>query len=214
MTGGLVLDGLQVRQGETLLVDLSLGVAQGEIATLMAPSGAGKSTALAAILGGLAPAFNQTGRVLLNGRDVTALPPHRRQIGVMFQDDILFPHLSVAGNLAFALPRGTPRKADVITDALAAIDLAGFGPRDPATLSGGQRARVALMRSLLAAPQALLLDEPFSRLDAGLRAQIRALTFDLTRARGLPVILVTHDPDDARAALGPVYTPLGARIRP
>jgi putative thiamine transport system ATP-binding protein len=129
----------------------------------------------------------------------------------MFQDDVLFPHLSVGGNLAFAIPpqiKRAERRAR-IEAALAAADLAGFGHRDPATLSGGQRARVALMRMLLAQPCALLLDEPFSRLDADLRAQIRGFVLDKLRAEGLPALLVTHDAEDARAAGGRVVSPLG-----
>ena len=123
----------------------------------------------------------------------------------------MFPHLSVAGNLAFALPQSVPatQRPGRIATALAAMDLAGYGPRDPTTLSGGQRARVALARCLLSEPQALALDEPFSRLDAALRDQIRRLVFDHARARALPVILVTHDPEDAAAAGGRIVSPLG-----
>ena len=193
------------------LVRLTASVAAGEVLTIMGPSGAGKSTLLGALIGALDPAFTQTGRVSLNGQDITDLPPSLRRIGILFQDDILFPHLSVAGNLAFALPRrpGQTRAArtEVIEAGLKEMDLAGAGPRDPATLSGGQRARVALLRSLLAQPKALLLDEAFSRLDTTLRGQIRGLVFD--KARALPVIMVTHDAEDARAAAGRVLTPLG-----
>ena len=120
--------------------------------------------------------------------------------------------MSVGGNLAFALPRGVKDRARSIDRALAEAGLEGFAPRDPATLSGGQRARVALLRTLLAEPRALLLDEPFSRLDAGLRGTIRAFVFAEARARGLPVVLVTHDVEDARAAGGAVLTPLGQTV--
>jgi putative thiamine transport system ATP-binding protein len=149
-----------------------------------------------------------TGRILLQGRDITDLPPQDRRIGLLFQDDLLFPHLTVAGNLAFALPASLrPRAARLarIDAALTQMDLQGFGPRDPATLSGGQRARVALARCLLSDPLALALDEPFSRLDTPLRATIRDLVF--SHARALPVVLVTHDPQDAAAAKGAVIHP-------
>jgi putative thiamine transport system ATP-binding protein len=131
---------------------------------------------------------------------------------MLFQDDLLFPHLSVGGNLAFALPASVrPRSArrGRIAAALADGGLAGFEDRDPATLSGGQRARVALLRTLLAAPRALLLDEPFSRLDAPLRDGFRRFVFDHARSAGLPTILVTHDAQDAAAAGGAIR-----RMRP
>ncbi|NUB46566.1 ATP-binding cassette domain-containing protein [Fertoebacter nigrum] len=212
---GLVLDNLLVTSGDTTWVALHTTVARGEVLTIMGPSGTGKSTLLAAIIGTLAPAFRMTGKVLLDGVDVTDRPTRARRIGLLFQDDVLFPHLSVGGNLAFALPasiRGRRARRDRIATALVQAGLAGFADRDPATLSGGQRARVALMRTLLAEPRALLLDEPFSRLDADLRAQIRS--FVLTRARdeGLPVILVTHDAEDARAAAGRILSPLGKEL--
>lgn len=203
---GLILDRLGIERDATPLIEIDTRIASGETLTLMGPSGIGKSTVLAAITGTLPPGFRQTGRVLLDGADITGLPTERRRIGILFQDELLFPHLSVAGNLAFALPAGIPRheRARRIETALAEIGLEGFGPRDPATLSGGQKARAALMRMLLSQPKALLLDEPFSRLDATLRDQIRRQVFDLARARGLPVLMVTHDAEDAAAAGGRV----------
>jgi putative thiamine transport system ATP-binding protein len=138
---------------------------------------------------------------------VTALPPERRGIGLLFQDALLLPHLSVAGNLLIGLHpdvKGRRARRQVVEAALAEIGLEGFGRRDPATLSGGQAARVALMRTLLARPRALVLDEPFSRLDAALRAQVRSLVFAESHRRGLPVLLATHDPADAEAAGGRV----------
>ena len=154
----------------------------------------------------MAGEFSATGAVWLDGHDVTQAPPHQRRAGILFQDDLLFPHMSVGANLAFGLrPGGTgsERRARV-EQALAEVGLDGFAGRDPATLSGGQKARAALMRMLLSEPCALLLDEPFSRLDAELRAQVREMVFDRARARNLPVLLVTHDIDDARAAQGEI----------
>ncbi|MCR9067715.1 MAG: ATP-binding cassette domain-containing protein [Rhodobacteraceae bacterium] len=205
--GGLILDALRVALNGKTLVALDTTLGPGEVLTVMGPSGAGKSTLLAALIGQLPPAFRMSGRIILNGRDITALPTEARRMGLLFQDDVLFPHLSVGGNLAFGLPahiRGRAARMDRVRAALADIGLAGFETRDPTTLSGGQRARVALMRMLLSEPEALLLDEAFSKLDMGLRAQIRSLVFDTARARGLPVVQVTHDRADAEAAGGRV----------
>ena len=213
MSAGLRLEGLSVTLGDRVLVRLSAVVAPGEVLTIMGPSGSGKSTLLDAITGTLGPEFRVAGRIVLDGRDVTALPARDRRIGLMFQDALLFPHLSVAGNLGFALPARTPNRTPDrtarIEGALAEAGLAGYGPRDPATLSGGERARVALMRTLLAEPCALLLDEPFSRLDADRRDRIRRFVLETARAHGLPVVLVTHEAEDAAAAGGPVLSPLG-----
>ncbi|MFZ1471148.1 MAG: ATP-binding cassette domain-containing protein [Paracoccaceae bacterium] len=209
---GMDLQALRVTAGPSVLVDLTAHIAPGQVLTIMGPSGSGKSTLLAAITGTLTPGLQQSGRVLLDGRDLTALPTRDRRIGILFQDPLLFPHLSVAGNLAFALPQRSPDRARQIETALEEAGLPGFGPRDPATLSGGERARVALMRTLLAAPKALLLDEPFSRLDAALRAQIRSFVLQTARSRGLPTLMVTHDASDASAAGGGVLSPTGAQL--
>lgn len=192
--------------GAPLFPPISLIVPPGGVVTLMGPSGVGKSTLLDAVGGHLSAAFHTTGRILLNGRDVTRLPPEARRIGVLFQDALLFPHLSVGGNLAFGLaPRIKGRaRAAAVEEALAQAGLAGFASRDPATLSGGQRARAALLRTLLAEPEALLLDEPFSKLDTELRGEIRDFVFEHLRARGIPALMVTHDPGDAEAAGGPL----------
>ncbi|CAG0957104.1 sulfonate transport system ATP-binding protein [Burkholderiales bacterium] len=206
--GALALEGVRIAIGGRTLVDgLDLSIGAGECVTLMGPSGCGKSTLLAFVAGSMDAAFDARGRVLAGGDDITALPPERRRIGILFQDDLLFPHLTVGGNLAFALherARGRDERRARIAAALAEADLAGFADRDPATLSGGQRARVALMRTLLAGPRALLLDEPFNKLDAQLRGEVRRFVFDHALERSIPILLVTHDEADARAAGGRV----------
>jgi putative thiamine transport system ATP-binding protein len=195
--------------GRVLFGPLDLTIASGECVTIMGPSGCGKSTLLNAIAGTLDPAFSASGTVWIGNESLDRLPPERRRVGILFQDDLLFPHLSVGGNLAFALParvRGRGLRRLRVENALSEAELSGFADRDPATLSGGQRARVALMRTLLAEPRALLLDEPFNRLDAQLRGDFRAFVLSHARERGLPILLVTHDEADAVAVGGRVIT--------
>jgi putative thiamine transport system ATP-binding protein len=187
----------------TLVQDLRQEVPPGHILTLMGPSGSGKSSVLAAIAGTLhsvaegSEALRFDGTVRLDGRDLTNEPTAQRGIGLLFQDDLLFAHMTVGENLLFAVPAGPRReRLAAVAQALDEAGLAGFGARDPATLSGGQRARVALMRALLARPKALLLDEPFSKLDATLRDQFRAFVFEHLRDSGVPAVLVTHDAAD------------------
>ena len=201
----LLLEGITISLAGRTLLSLTERVAPGEALTVMGPSGSGKSTLLAYIGGFLDPAFSATGRVLSGEIDVTALPAEQRHAGILFQDPLLFPHMTVAGNLVFAIPpsvKGRAARGEFAERALEDIGLGGLGDRDPDTLSGGQKARVALARVLLAAPRMLLLDEPFSKLDTELRAQMRELVFARASARGLPVILVTHDEADAAAAGG------------
>ncbi len=197
----LALDGVELRVGARWLVrEFGVAVAPGEVVTVMGPSGVGKSSLLAWTCGTLPAGVSGSGRVRVDGVEVGGLPPHRRRIGILFQDDLLFPHMSVGDNLLFGLDpaiRGRPARRAAVAAALAEAELEGMAGRDPATLSGGQRARVALMRVLLSRPRALLLDEPFGRLDVALRARFRAMVFDTARARGLPVLLVTHDAADA-----------------
>jgi putative thiamine transport system ATP-binding protein len=204
--GGLALRSINIAwRDRPLIRSLTLTIAPGEVVTVMGPSGSGKSSLLAYISGTLDRAFSASGHILIDGDDLTGLPPERRRIGILFQDDMLFPHLSAGENLAFALTgriRDRAARRTRIEAALAEADLAGFSTRDPATLSGGQRARIALLRTLLAEPRALLLDEPFGRLDDGLRSRFRSTVFEHARARGLPTLLVTHDSSDARAAGG------------
>jgi putative thiamine transport system ATP-binding protein len=189
------------------LIALSIDVSPGEIATVMGPSGCGKSTLLNFLCGTLDPAFAAQGRVYLNQRRIDHLPPEQRRIGILFQDDLLFPHLSVAGNLAFGLSaalRSRAERRQRVEAALADAGLEGLADQDPARLSGGQRARVSILRVLLSQPDALLLDEPFVKLDPALRRRFRLSVFELIERARLPTIMVTHDRADADAAKGPV----------
>lgn len=180
-----------------LLRALRLQVAPGSVHTLMGPSGSGKSSLLAAVCGTLDEGMRWQGQVQLNGQTLDGLPPQARRIGILFQDDLLFAHMTVRENLLFALPCGpAAARENAVRQALQDIELSDLAQANPATLSGGQRSRVALMRALLAQPRALMLDEPFSRLDVPLRQRMRELVFSQVRARHIPALLVTHDDAD------------------
>ena len=189
-------------QNTPLFAPLTLEIGGGDICVLSAPSGAGKSTLLRWVAGIPTEGLKAQGCIWLNGQKIDALPAERRRIGLMFQQPLLFPHLSVADNLGFGLPaaiKGETRKVQ-IEEALAVAGLEGMGGRDPETLSGGQQARIALLRTLLAKPEALLLDEPFSSLDDNRRTQIVGLVQREAQRLNLPVLLVSHDPRDVDAA--------------
>ncbi len=194
----LNIENLTIRNAtNTLCENLSFRISPGEIVTLMGPSGSGKSTILSFILGALNSDFSARGIVHLGNRDLAGQPIEKRGIAILFQDDLLFPHMSVAENLLFALPPGVKKaRKQEVTRALKDMDLAGFEKRLPEALSAGQKARISLMRALLSKPQAILLDEPFSKLDKPLRKSFRALVFAKISEMGIPAILVTHDGDD------------------
>ena len=213
MQSSLQIKNLQLyRQGE-LLLSLDEQISGGEILTVMGPSGSGKSSLLNWLTGTLPNGFNATGDIWLNDKNVSHLPTHLRHIGVLYQDALLFSHLSVAGNIAFAMPQDNKNSAEKlnkkqrrekIEQALEQVSLAGMGNRHPDNLSGGQQARVALLRTLLSEPKAILLDEPFSKLDTQLRVDTRQLVFEQIRTHKLPAIMVTHDYSDAEAANGKI----------
>lgn len=186
--------------GKTLIAPFSIDIAEGEVVTLMGPSGSGKSSLLSYIAGDLSTPFVGSGVIALNGQTLNAMPPQSRNIGRLFQDDLLFPHMTVGENLLFSTPRGPRSEREaMMRTALERTELEAFEHRAPHTLSGGQRTRVSLMRSLLAKPQAMLLDEPFNKLDRELRGTMRDYTFAHLKARNVPTLLVTHDLDDAPA---------------
>ncbi|KZE35231.1 ABC transporter ATP-binding protein [Crenobacter luteus] len=185
--------------GRVVAEAVSLALAPGELVALLGPSGCGKSTLLNMVAGLVAP---DAGEIRFAGARVDALPPERRGFALMFQDFALFPHLDVLDNVAFGLvERRVPRAAarERARRELAAVGLAGFETRRVAALSGGEKQRVALARALATDPRLLLLDEPFSSLDAHLRASLQAATRQRLAEAGIPALLVTHDRDEALA---------------
>jgi putative thiamine transport system ATP-binding protein len=185
---------------------LNFDITAGEVMTLMGASGVGKSTVLNWLIGARQPMFTISGEAWLDGKNIDQLPTEQRRVGILFQEDLLFPHFSVGDNLAYALPahiKGRKARRAAVEEVLNSVQLGAFHDRDPATLSGGQRARVSLLRTLLAEPQALLMDEPFSKLDAELRQQFRQFVYDRVTERKIPTLLVTHDAEDV---------PVGGRV--
>lgn len=194
---GLELQGVVLAlEGFRLAADLS--VPKGATVAVIGPSGAGKSTLISAVAGFFPPV---EGRVLWEGVDIGVLPPGKRPLTVLFQDQNLFPHLTVAQNLGLGLSprlRLTPADRDRIAAALERVGLAGLGKRRPGELSGGQASRAALARALLRARPMLLLDEPFAALGPGLKAEMLDLVAEVAGETGATVLMVTHDPTDAR----------------
>ena len=213
---GLRVEQAQVWSGATSLFhNLSFAVEGGAVVSVMAPSGAGKSALLHWLCGTLPVGLRGAGQIFVGGEALHEVAAERRGLGILFQDDLLFPHMTVAENLLFGLAGGSKRAGSKlrlgerrtrVEEALVRAELGGYGGRYPQALSGGQRMRVALFRTLLSRPQALLLDEPFSALDAPLRARMRAFVFSHAREEGLPVVLATHDPADAEAAGGRILS--------
>jgi len=209
----LSVRGVTHRYGDVVALDRAdLDVERGEVMALLGPSGSGKTTLLAVVAGMLAPA---EGRVTLGGRELLGEPPERRRLGMVFQDYALWPHLTVAQNVAFPLRRRGLRGPELRARVRAALDrvgLDGFDARRPAALSGGQQQRVALARAVVAEPELLLLDEPLSALDPDTRGQVRGELAALLHTLGLTTVLVTHDRDDAFELADRVAVLLGGRV--
>ena len=184
--------------GRAVVDDVSFAIPAGQVTCLLGPSGCGKSTTLRMIAG---VDMQDRGRIFADGKlicdTVFRVPPERRAIGLMFQDFALFPHLSVADNVAFGLPRHAPDRAARVEALLERVSLSGFGAKFPHELSGGEQQRVALVRALAPRPRILLMDEPFSGLDERLRDGIRDETLALLKEEGTAVLLVTHEPHEA-----------------
>jgi iron(III) transport system ATP-binding protein len=194
----LVLERLDKSFGPSrVLRGLSLEVGRGEVLALLGPSGSGKTTALRLIAGFETPDLSCSGRVLIEGEDVTGLPPARRGIGMVFQHFALFPHLSVGDNVAFGLRRGGEAARRRVAEVLALVDLPGFERRRVGEISGGQQQRVALARALAPEPRLLLLDEPLSNLDPALRERTRRELKRAIRQVGITTVLVTHEQEEA-----------------
>jgi putative spermidine/putrescine transport system ATP-binding protein len=194
----LSLNGLSKHYGDFYAVrEVSLTIADGEFLVLLGPSGCGKTTTLRMVAGFIEPS---AGHVRLAGQDVTLLPPWRRNAGMVFQSYALFPHMTVAQNVAFGLEMRKLSRADIdrrVEETLALVRLGGYGGRLPRQLSGGQQQRVALARALAIRPDVLLLDEPLSNLDAKLRQEVRVEIRELQRQLGLTTVMVTHDQEEA-----------------
>lgn len=185
-------------QQKLLIQDLHIQIPNGAIHTLMGGSGCGKSSLLCAITNCLPNDFIFQGHIFLNQQNLFGLGIQERKIGMLFQESLLFPHFTVLENLLFAVPQKYSKneRNQLALQALQDAQLLELAPLDPAVLSGGQKARVALMRALLAQPRALLLDEPFSKLDQSLRESIRSFVFETVKKRSIPVLIVTHDKND------------------
>jgi iron(III) transport system ATP-binding protein len=200
MARGVTIENVTFGYGTTpVLENVSLAVEKGEFFAFLGPSGSGKTTLLRLIAGFGTPT---AGRILIGDRDVTRLPPWSRNVGLVFQSYALWPHMTVAGNVAFGLERRKIRRAEIarrVADALALVGLTAFADRRPSQLSGGQQQRVALARTLVIEPEVLLLDEPLSNLDARLRVDMRVELRQLQRKLGITAIYVTHDQEDANA---------------
>jgi ABC-type Fe3+/spermidine/putrescine transport system ATPase subunit len=209
----LSISGLTVRFGAVSAIEaLDLSVERGELFVLLGRSGSGKTTLLRAIGGFVRP---EAGRIVLDGNDLGPLPPHKRPVNTMFQSYALFPHMTVAANIAFGLRQLQLRRdkiASRVAEMLELVQMSGYGGRRPSQLSGGQQQRVALARSLAPRPLLLLLDEPLSALDRNLRDQTRQELVALQRQLGITFILVTHDQEEALGAATRIGVMEGGRL--
>lgn len=198
----LTLKNIQVFNHQHPLIEpFTATIKSGSIIAIMGPSGIGKSTLLAYLADSLPSPMSGTGEIWLDNAQLDRLPAEKRQLGLLQQAPLLFPHMSVEENIRFALPSTTSksRRLALALEALASVGLVDHADKLPQHLSGGQQARLALARTLCSRPNALLLDEPFSKLDHALREEMRKLVLLAVKEHNIPAILVTHDPEDATA---------------
>ncbi|WP_246776820.1 ABC transporter ATP-binding protein [Microvirga sp. VF16] len=209
----LRLDGLSKRYGDAVAVaTLDLSVPKGELVALLGPSGCGKTTTLRMVAGLIKPT---DGRIVVGGHDITVMPPYRRDMGLVFQSYALFPHMSVAKNVAFGLEMRSVPKPEIerrVKEALAMVRLEALAERKPRELSGGQQQRVALARALVIRPSILLLDEPLSNLDAKLRDEMRNEIRDIQQSLGITAVFVTHDQVEALSMCDKVVVMRGGKL--
>jgi len=209
----LRLDGLSKRYGDAVAVTaLDLAVPKGELVALLGPSGCGKTTTLRMVAGLIKPT---DGRIAVGGHDITVMPPYRRDMGLVFQSYALFPHMSVAKNVAFGLEMRSVPKSEIerrVKEALAMVRLEALAERKPRELSGGQQQRVALARALVIRPSILLLDEPLSNLDAKLRDEMRNEIRDIQQSLGITAVFVTHDQVEALSMCDKVVVMRGGKL--
>ncbi|PIU01045.1 MAG: ABC transporter ATP-binding protein [Bdellovibrionales bacterium CG10_big_fil_rev_8_21_14_0_10_45_34] len=203
----MILKNISIASPLRILVQIErLTIANGEVLGVLGPSGSGKSSLLSYCAGVLDPKFSASGEIWIGKDDETRIrldkqSPQERKLGLMFQDDLLFPNMSVGENLLFGMQGHEPRATRLhrVREMLKKADLEGYVDRRPTSLSGGQRSRVSLLRTLLSNPRALLLDEPFAKLDPLLRLEFRAFVFQCVRDQELPCLLVTHEMTDLPA---------------
>ncbi|WP_329095884.1 ABC transporter ATP-binding protein [Actinomadura citrea] len=211
--GHVEIEGLAAGYDGHRVLDLGrLSVRRGEFLSILGPSGCGKTTLLNAIAGFVAP---ESGRILVDGADITGLPPHRRGLGMVFQNYALFPHLSVASNVAYGMRvHRVPKRerAERVAEALRLVGLEEFADRRPRALSGGQQQRVAIARALATRPAVLLLDEPLSNLDAKLRREMRVELRKIQRSVGTTMVFVTHDQEEALSLSDRIAVLNGGRL--
>jgi len=210
----LSIEGLHKRYGEHIAIhELNLSTGEGEFISLLGPSGCGKTTTLRCVAGFEPP---QGGRICLDGQDISPLPPEKRDMGMVFQNYALFPHLDVRSNLAFGLQMRGIARAEIarrVDKVLAMVQLDALAARYPRQLSGGQQQRVALARALVIEPRLLLLDEPLANLDAVLREEMRVFIRDLQRRVGITTLYVTHDQAEAMVMSDRVAVMLDGRLQ-
>ncbi len=199
----LELIDLSVTKDKHALFNVNARIEPGKVLSVLGASGSGKSTLLNAITGQLESVFTVQGDIVLNGKSIIEVPTYQRRVGVLFQDALLFEHLTVGENIAFGFQHRKNAKQSV-AQLLEQVEMQDMQHRSVSSLSGGQQARVALLRTMASEPKAILLDEPFSKLDTQLRAKVREWVFSTVKAQNIPTIMVTHDAEDVDAANGDI----------